>query len=104
MSRGVLASHFTSLLTKGLPRVSPDDLEKHLEQPRTVYLGIDPTAKSLHAGHLLPLMCLLHFRLCGNNVIALVSGQTYKHSSFRGLLAIDRRCDRLGWRSFGTYD
>ncbi|KAF8556385.1 hypothetical protein OG21DRAFT_1437203, partial [Imleria badia] len=54
----------------------PDDLEKHLERPRTVYLGIDPTAKSLHAGHLLPLMCLLHFQLCGNNVIALIGGAT----------------------------
>ncbi|KAN0091160.1 hypothetical protein V8E55_004726 [Tylopilus felleus] len=54
----------------------PEDLEKHLEQPRTVYLGIDPTAKSLHAGHLLPLMCLLHFQLRGNNVIALIGGAT----------------------------
>ncbi|KAI9569677.1 hypothetical protein HD554DRAFT_2249381 [Boletus coccyginus] len=54
----------------------PDDLNKHLEQPRTVYLGIDPTAKSLHAGHLLPLICLLHFRLRGNNVIALIGGAT----------------------------
>ncbi|KAF8135393.1 hypothetical protein EV363DRAFT_1159128 [Boletus edulis] len=54
----------------------PDELTKHLEQPRTVYLGIDPTAKSLHAGHLLPLMCLLHFQLRGNNVITLIGGAT----------------------------
>ncbi|KAG6375378.1 hypothetical protein JVT61DRAFT_2934 [Boletus reticuloceps] len=58
------------------PRTRPDELIKHLEQPRTVYLGIDPTAKSLHAGHLLPLMCLLHFQLRGNNVIALIGGAT----------------------------
>ncbi|KAG6380564.1 hypothetical protein JVT61DRAFT_4926 [Boletus reticuloceps] len=54
----------------------PDELIKHLERPRTVYLGIDPTAKSLHACHLLPLMCLLHFQLRGNNVIALIGGAT----------------------------
>ncbi|KAG9316641.1 hypothetical protein JVU11DRAFT_2695 [Chiua virens] len=54
----------------------PDDLKEHLEQPRSVYLGIDPTAKSLHAGHLLPLLCLLHFQLCGNKVFALIGGAT----------------------------
>ena len=67
---------FTSSLTEKESHVGPDDLKKHLEQPRTVYLGIDPTAKSLHAGHLLPLICLLHFQLCGNNAITLVSCQT----------------------------
>ncbi|KAF8131435.1 hypothetical protein EV363DRAFT_1431423 [Boletus edulis] len=59
-----------------VPGNSPVELIKHLEQPRTVYLGIDPTAKSLHAGHLLPLICLLHFQLRGNNVIALIGGAT----------------------------
>lgn len=66
---------FTRSFTENESHISPEDLKKHLEQPRTVYLGIDPTAKSLHAGHLLPLLCLLHFQLCGNNVIVLVSSQ-----------------------------
>ena len=43
-----------------------------MKTPRTVYLGIDPTAQSLHVGHLLPLVCLLHFHLCGHSVIPLV--------------------------------
>ncbi|KAH8119532.1 hypothetical protein DFH11DRAFT_1686368 [Phellopilus nigrolimitatus] len=46
------------------------------DETRTVYLGIDPTAKSLHVGHLLPLMSLLHFYLRGHNVIPLIGGAT----------------------------
>ncbi|KAI6040289.1 hypothetical protein EDC04DRAFT_2678391 [Pisolithus marmoratus] len=50
----------------------PRELNNHLRKcSRTVYAGIDPTAKSLHAGHLIPLLCLLHFQLRGNNIIAL---------------------------------
>ncbi|KAI6021455.1 hypothetical protein BKA83DRAFT_8081 [Pisolithus microcarpus] len=55
----------------------PHELNSHLEKrPRTVYAGIDPTAKSLHAGHLIPLLCLLHFQLRGNNIVALIGGAT----------------------------
>ncbi|KAF9241607.1 hypothetical protein BU15DRAFT_87184 [Melanogaster broomeanus] len=43
----------------------PEELAKHLDKPQTVYSGIDPTAKSLHVGHLIPLLCLLHFQLRG---------------------------------------
>ncbi|EJD52783.1 hypothetical protein AURDEDRAFT_55167, partial [Auricularia subglabra TFB-10046 SS5] len=42
----------------------------------SLYLGIDPTARSLHVGHLIPLLCLLHFRQSGHNSIALVGGAT----------------------------
>ncbi|KAI5962974.1 MSY1 [Candida pseudojiufengensis] len=41
-----------------------------------LYCGADPTAESLHLGNLLPLMVLLHFRICGNDVIGLVGGAT----------------------------
>lgn len=43
---------------------------------QTVYCGFDPTADSLHAGHLLPLIALLHFRNAGHHVIALIGGAT----------------------------
>ncbi|KAF8345860.1 hypothetical protein F5887DRAFT_963863 [Amanita rubescens] len=43
---------------------------------RTVYAGIDPTARSLHIGHLLPLLCLFHFRLHGHTIIPLIGGAT----------------------------
>ncbi|KAG2111250.1 uncharacterized protein F5147DRAFT_610165 [Suillus discolor] len=54
----------------------PDDFAKHLQKSRTIYAGIDPTAKSLHAGHLIPLLCLLHFRMRGHNTLALIGGAT----------------------------
>jgi tyrosyl-tRNA synthetase len=41
-----------------------------------VYLGIDPTAPSLHLGHLVPVMGLAHFQRYGHKVIALVGGGT----------------------------
>ncbi|OAX39983.1 tyrosyl-tRNA synthetase [Rhizopogon vinicolor AM-OR11-026] len=55
----------------------PDDLIQHLQGgSRTIYAGIDPTAKSLHAGHLIPLLCLFHFQLRGHNTLALIGGAT----------------------------
>ncbi|XP_039376578.1 tyrosine--tRNA ligase, mitochondrial [Mauremys reevesii] len=46
------------------------------QPPQTVYCGFDATADSLHVGHLLTVMGLLHFQRAGHNVIALVGGAT----------------------------
>ncbi len=46
------------------------------EQPRTVYAGFDPTADSLHVGHLVALMILRRFQQAGHRPIALVGGAT----------------------------
>src|SRR5882762_7779674 len=46
------------------------------EKPRTVYAGFDPTADSLHIGHLLPLLMLRRFQRAGHKPIALVGGAT----------------------------
>lgn len=43
---------------------------------RTVYCGFDPTADSLHIGHLVPLQALRRFQLAGHQPIALVGGAT----------------------------
>jgi len=52
-------------------------LEKHLrEGSRTLYSGFDPTADSLHIGHLVPLLALRRFQLAGHRPIALVGGAT----------------------------
>ncbi|KAK4054143.1 tyrosyl-tRNA synthetase [Microbotryomycetes sp. JL201] len=51
-------------------------LRKHVEQPVTVYLGVDPSAASLHVGNLAALCGLIHFRLHGHNAIALIGGAT----------------------------
>jgi tyrosyl-tRNA synthetase len=42
----------------------------------TAYLGIDPTADSLHIGHLVGVMILKHFQMCGHRPIALLGGAT----------------------------
>ncbi|KAF7376178.1 Tyrosine--tRNA ligase [Mycena sanguinolenta] len=55
------------------PRVLHEALET---KPQVVYVGIDPTARSLHVGHLLPLMCLLHFHVRGHHIIPLIGGAT----------------------------
>src|SRR5947207_10058786 len=43
---------------------------------RTVYAGFDPTADSLHVGHMLPLLMLRRFQRAGHRPIALVGGAT----------------------------
>ena len=51
--------------------------EEHLmEQMRAAYVGIDPTADSLHIGHLVGVMMLRHFQLAGHKPYALVGGAT----------------------------
>lgn len=54
-----------------------DELEKKLESERvTMYSGFDPTADSLHIGHLLPILTLRRFQLAGHIPLALVGGGT----------------------------
>lgn len=54
-----------------------EGLQKELENgPITLYCGFDPTADSLHIGHLLTVLTLRRFQLAGNNPIALVGGAT----------------------------
>lgn len=58
-------------------QVSGDaELEAHLDQQRTIYCGFDPTADSLHLGHLVPLLVLKRFQQAGHKPIALVGGAT----------------------------
>jgi len=44
--------------------------------PRTIYIGFDPTAASLHLGSLVPIMGLVHAQRAGHTPIALVGGGT----------------------------
>lgn len=53
-----------------------EDLQAHLQEPRTIYCGFDPTADSLHLGHLAPLLVLKRFQQAGHKPIALVGGAT----------------------------
>jgi tyrosyl-tRNA synthetase len=51
--------------------------EEHLSsEMRSAYVGIDPTADSLHIGHLVSVMMLRHFQLAGHKPYALIGGAT----------------------------
>ncbi|PDP83731.1 tyrosine--tRNA ligase [Porphyromonas gingivalis] len=51
--------------------------EEHLNKGMTsAYVGIDPTADSLHIGHLVGVMMLRHFQRAGHRPIALIGGAT----------------------------
>jgi tyrosyl-tRNA synthetase len=56
--------------------VMPGTQEQLDKELTAAYLGIDPTADSLHIGHLVGVMMLKHFQIAGHKPIALVGGAT----------------------------
>ena len=56
--------------------VMPGTEELLQKEMTTAYVGIDPTADSLHIGHLVGVMMLRHFQRCGHKPLALVGGAT----------------------------
>ncbi len=75
-----MAEHIVDELTwRGLIAQSTDldALRRDLDAgPVTVYAGFDPTAPSLHAGHLVPLLALRRFQRAGHRPIVLAGGAT----------------------------
>src|SRR5699024_8662604 len=70
---------FQELKERGLVHQITDEkaLEKQLnEESVKLYVGFDPTADSLHIGHLLPILMLRRFQQNGHVPIALVGGGT----------------------------
>ena len=63
---------------RGLIAQSTDrkELESALSKPISLYLGVDPTAASLHVGNLVVVLVLKRFQLAGHRPIALVGGAT----------------------------
>ena len=53
-----------------------DELRSALSAPISLYAGFDPTASSLHAGHLVPLLTLRRFQLAGHRPVVLAGGAT----------------------------
>ncbi len=56
--------------------IMPGTKEQLDRELTSAYVGIDPTADSLHIGHLVSVMMLKHFQLAGHKPIALVGGAT----------------------------
>jgi tyrosyl-tRNA synthetase len=72
-------SIFEDLQWRGLlnDATEPDQLKARLAaSPATLYCGFDPTADSLHAGNLVPLLALRRFQDFGHHPIALAGGAT----------------------------
>ena len=69
---------FEDLNWRGLIKDCTDleGLKERLQTPVTCYCGIDPTADSLHIGHLQQVMLLRRYQLAGHKVIALCGGAT----------------------------
>lgn len=59
-----------------IDQMTSQDLRGHLETPRKVYVGFDPTADSLHLGNLIPVMGLAWFQKFGHTPVAIVGGGT----------------------------
>ena len=59
-----------------LAQIMPGTEELLQKETVTAYLGTDPTADSLHIGHLCGIMMLRHFQRCGHKPIILVGGAT----------------------------
>lgn len=64
------------LTARGLVEHTSAPLEKILEKTRTVYLGVDPSADSMHAGNLLVILTLKRLADAGHRVMLLVGGGT----------------------------
>ena len=59
-----------------LQDIMPGTEEQLMKEVTTAYVGIDPTADSLHIGHLCGIMMLRHLQACGHKPIALLGGAT----------------------------
>jgi tyrosyl-tRNA synthetase len=62
---------------RGMLQDMTPELEEHLSKGMAAaYLGFDPTADSLHIGHLVGVMTLVHFQRAGHKPVALIGGAT----------------------------
>lgn len=74
-----MTSFINELQDRGLIQQSTDinTLAKLLDEEKiALYCGFDPTADSLHVGHLLPILVLKRFQLAGHTPIVLIGGAT----------------------------
>lgn len=71
------ADFYEDFEARGLIHTATEGARERLRAgPITGYIGFDPTASSLHVGHLLPILALARLQRAGHNPIALVGGGT----------------------------
>jgi tyrosyl-tRNA synthetase len=64
------------LKARGLVEHHSAPLEEIFSKPRTVYLGVDPSADSMQAGNLVVVLLMKRLAAAGNNIVLLVGGGT----------------------------
>ncbi len=70
-------SLYDVLLERNMVAQSTDEaIRERLATPRSIYIGFDPTADSLHVGSLVPMMGLAHIQRCGHKPLVVVGGAT----------------------------
>src|SRR6188768_4248077 len=57
-------------------QTNPDGLRAHLQSPRAVYCGFDPTRDSLTIGNLVPILLLRRFQQAGHRPVVIAGGGT----------------------------
>lgn len=73
----IMKSFIEELQWRGMIHdITPGTEEQLKKELTSAYVGIDPTADSLHIGHLVSVMMLKHFQACGHRPIVLVGGAT----------------------------
>ena len=76
-----MQSIYDILLERGyIEQVTHEDEVKALlaKESATFYIGFDPTADSLHLGHFIQIMVMMHMQRAGHKPIALIGGGTAK--------------------------
>ncbi|EON77087.1 Tyrosyl-tRNA synthetase [Lunatimonas lonarensis] len=72
-----MADFIDELKWRGMLQDMTPGLEEHLKKGMaSAYLGFDPTADSLHIGHMVGVMTLVHFQRAGHKPFALIGGAT----------------------------
>jgi tyrosyl-tRNA synthetase len=76
---GMPVDAYETLQARGLVEwcSAPERLREVMKEGMTtIYIGFDPTADSLHVGHLIPIMALAWIQRCGHRPIAIAGGGT----------------------------
>jgi tyrosyl-tRNA synthetase len=86
-----------------IAQVSDENAVRKMLGERTVtfYIGFDSTARSLHAGSLVPIMAMVHLRRAGHRAIALTGGGTTMVGDPSGKTEMRQMLDEATIRAFG---
>jgi tyrosyl-tRNA synthetase len=100
----VSGSIYDELKERGfVAQVSDEDAVRRMltAGPITFYIGFDSTARSLHAGSLVPIMAMVHLRRAGHRAVALTGGGTTMVGDPSGRSELRQMLDEATIRDYG---